>query len=77
MKRERTDAELEALKAKMDKLAPHERLRLAAELLAEEQVQTTLLAHAVAERVVSELGLAIRLAELGGHIRILESGARG
>jgi len=54
-------SELEALAAKIDKLSPPDRLRLAAGLM---EARKPELAHAIVDRVVTELGAAIALARL-------------
>ena len=56
--------DLHALKAEIEALTPTDRLRLAADLLERQKPE---LAHAIAEKVVLELGaaLALRQAEPG------------
>lgn len=50
--------EVAAIHAEIEKLAPHEKLRLAADLL---EAHRPGLAHAIAERVVLELGAWLAL----------------
>lgn len=67
-------ADVQALAAEIKALAPHERLRMAADLMVEAgkqtraQALTTLgVAHSIAHQVSVELGALLALEQIGGR----------